>query len=106
LTPSQTRRKPKSHARRAKRDRYDRDSYRRAITYAIQRVNRDRQQAGLPEIAKWCPLQLRHIRATEIRGAYGLEASQIWLGHKHADITQLYAEADFELGLQIAREVG
>jgi integrase len=106
LTPSQRQRKPKRNPQRAKRDHYDRHSYARAITYAISRVNHARQQAGLPPIEHWCPLQLRHSGASEIRKRYGLEGAQVVLGHKRADVTQVYAERQSELGLQIAREVG
>lgn len=106
LTPSQASRRPKQRPRRAKRDRYDRHSYVRAITYAIQRVNRERQELGLPAIPRWFPLQLRHSRATEIRRLYGLEGSQLVLGHKRADVTEVYAERNFEAAVRIAREVG
>ena len=57
-------------------------------------------------ILRWTPNQLRHNRATEIRNRYGLEAAQTILGHSHADVTQIYAERDFELARQIMRDVG
>jgi len=37
MTPSQARRKPKRRPKYAKRDHYDRDSYRRAVDYGIRR---------------------------------------------------------------------
>lgn len=106
MTPSQARRKRKLKPRRPKRESYDVDSYRRAITYGINRTNRQRRQDGQTEIPHWFPLQLRHSRATEIRRTFGLEASQVYLGHKRADVTQVYAERDLAVGVHVARQVG
>lgn len=112
MPPSQVARKPKRQPRRAKRTRYDRDSYRRAIAYAIKKANKEQQrdtaQAGgeYRPIPNWCPLQLRHSRATEIRKRYGIEAAQVALGHARADVTQVYAEKNLGQAIQIAREIG
>jgi integrase len=106
MTPSQSRRIAKKNPKRAKLERYDTDSYRRAIQYTIQRVNRERQKRGEVEIPKWCPLQLRHRSATDIRSKFGIEAAQVFLGHEHADVTQVYAERDLEAGIRIARDLG
>ncbi|MEW4565769.1 site-specific integrase [Bremerella sp. JC770] len=103
------RRKAKAKRRprkRKPRDRYDVDSYRRAITYAIDRLNKQRTSDNLALIPKWYPLQLRHSRATEIRKSYGIEAAQVSLGHRHADVTQIYAERNLELAIQIAKKTG
>lgn len=75
---------------------YDRHSYRRAIQRACVR-------AGVP---KWSPNQLRHSAATEVRKHYGLEAAQTVMGHRQADVTQIYAERDMERAKQIMGEVG
>lgn len=56
--------------KRPKREQYSTASYRRAITYGIQRAKRN----GI-EIPRWHPHQLRHTRATEIRKQFGLEAA-------------------------------
>ncbi len=95
-------RKPK----RPKRERYDVDSYRRAITYAISKLNRERANEGLEPIPKWFPLQLRHSRATEIRKVYGIEGAQVSLGHARADVTQVYAERNLDLAIKIAKKMG
>jgi hypothetical protein len=95
-------RKPK----RPKRERYDVDSYRRAITYAIDKLNRQRTKDGVEVIPKWYPLQLRHSRGTEIRKKFGIEAAQVSLGHAHADVTQVYAERNLTLAVDIARRTG
>ena len=87
--------------KRPTRDRYDTDSYRRAIDYAIAKAKR----AGV-SIAHWHPHQLRHTRATEVRRRYGVEAAQVALCHARADVTEIYAERNFGLAAKIAKEMG
>jgi site-specific recombinase XerD len=70
--------------------------YRRAIRRACEK-------AGLPI---WHPNQLRHLRGTEIRKGFGLEASQAVLGHADLSVTQVYAEADLEMARRIMGDVG
>jgi integrase len=106
MTPSQARRRPKPRPKRQKRDRYDVHSYRRAVTYGIAKANKRRSLAGEPIIPGWSPLQLRHSRATEIRKLYGIEAAQLVLGHKRADVTQVYAERDEARALEIIKKFG
>jgi integrase len=76
--------------------RHSRDGYRRAITRACKRVG----------IEPWHPNQLRHSMGTEVRKKFGLEASQVILGHARADVTQIYAESDAERGREVAKAVG
>ena len=76
--------------------RYTRHSYRTAVQRACLRAG----------IAAWSPRQLRHTRATLIRQAYGLEAAKAVLGHADTKITEIYAERDLELAMQIMREIG
>lgn len=85
----------------SKRERFDTDSYRRAIKYAIRKAGRN----GV-DIPSWHPHQLRHTRATEIRTRYGVEGAQVALGHSRADVTQIYAERNFNLAARIAKESG
>ncbi len=54
----------------------------------------------------WCPLQLRHTHATEVRKRFGLEAAQVALGHSRADVTQVYAERDLEKARKVAQAIG
>lgn len=105
MTPSQAKRKPKAHPKRAKRERYDTSSYRKAISYAVRAANRKRKEEE-PEIPNWSPLQLRHSRATEIRRKFGLEAAQVTLGHTRADVTQVYAERDLTAAIRVAKDIG
>ena len=82
--------------KRAPGNRYDTDSYRRAIHRACKRA----------EVEKWSPNRLRHSAATEIRKKFGLEATQTVLGHAQADVTQIYAERDAELARDVMRKIG
>ena len=91
----------KGISKRPKRDHFDTDSYRRAIKYAIAKAERN----GVT-IPSWHPHQLRHTRATEIRRRYGVEGAQVALGHSRADVTQIYAERNFDLAARIAKETG
>ncbi|MDM4019526.1 hypothetical protein [Roseiconus lacunae] len=106
MTPSQRKRKPKQHPKRAKREYYDTDSYRRAIKYGIKKLNRRRENEGLDPISSWFPLQLRHSRATELNEIYGIEAAAVSLGHRHADVTKVYAERNLKLAIEVARKAG
>jgi integrase len=104
MTPSQRARRPKKAPGRTKRDRYDVASYRRAITYGIKKLNKNRPADQ--QIPPWFPLQLRHSRATEVRKQFGLEAAQVALGHAHANTTEIYAERNLEAAVRVARAMG
>jgi integrase len=105
MTPSQAARRPKTKPKRPKRERFDTDSYRGALDYGVKAANKQRTEDE-PKIPSWCPLQIRHTRATEVRRRYGLDGAQSALGHKNADITQVYAEKNLELAVRIAKETG
>jgi len=77
-------------------ERYSTDSYRRSIHRACDKAGVDR----------WSPNRLRHSAATEIRKRFGLEAAQVTLGHASADITQVYAERDNTLAIEVAAKIG
>jgi len=77
-------------------ERYSTDSYRRAI-------HRGCDKAG---IQRWSPNRLRHTAATEVRRKFGLEAAQVILGHSQANVTQVYAERDLALGVDVAKRIG
>jgi integrase len=61
------------------------------------------KSAGVPRFG---PNRIRHLVASEVRHAFGLEAAQVVLGHAKADITQVYARRDNELAGRVASEVG
>lgn len=54
----------------------------------------------------WHPNQLRHAHATAVRRQCGLEGAQVALGHERADVTQVYAERNSSLAIEIAAEIG
>jgi integrase len=107
-------------------ERYTTGSYRRAIhrgcerAFAMPKELRRRsmretaeQKALRQKLARewrdkhtWHPNQLRHSAATEIRKRFGLEASQVVLGHSMADVTQVYAERDMEKAASVMAQVG
>ena len=55
---------------------------------------------------RWSPNQLRHLRATELRKTFGIEAARVVLGHRSAAVTEIYAEQDLEKAAKIMGEVG
>jgi integrase len=55
---------------------------------------------------RWHPNQLRHSAATECRKRFGLESTQVYVGHARADVTQIYAERDYALAQNVARQFG
>ncbi len=102
------RRRPKRHPG----NRYTADTYRRAVHRAVKAINRKRQngrQEGDPPVEllpRWSPNQLRHAAATAIRKQFGLEAAQVALGHATADVSQIYAERDLTLAVEVMRKIG
>lgn len=77
-------------------DRYTPNALRIAVWRACDR-------AGLP---RWSPNQLRHTKATEVRKKHGIEAAQAVLGHRKLETTQVYAEKNAALAMQVALESG
>ena len=112
LTPSQRARKPRKDRARPPRDCYDGASYRRAISRAVAAANKVREREAARSGKKpmlledWAPNRLRHARATEVRQKFGLEASQVILGHATADVTQIYAERNEALARDVALNFG
>ena len=54
----------------------------------------------------WTAMQLRHTAATEAREAFGLDAAQARLGHRSADITQVYASVSQKHAERVAVALG
>lgn len=133
MTPSQSARKPRG---RTIKDRYDRNTYNRAIARGCELAfgmaaelrypartaarlkdateaertkfkQRLEQQAAEWRLKHvWSPNQLRHSRATAIRERFGIEAAQTVLGHSDPKVTLVYAERDFATAERIMREIG
>lgn len=104
--------KPRTGKRRAPGKQYTTHSYGQAIARACDRAfpapegtegeALKRWQAD----NRWSPNQLRHTAATDIRRRFGLEASQVILGHASAATSEIYAERDIEKAVSIARAIG
>jgi hypothetical protein len=77
-------------------DRYGVGEYRCAITRALE-------YAGVPA---WSPKQLRQAAANEVRARFGLEASQVVLGHSTARTSEIYVEKILAAGFVMAQAIG
>lgn len=130
MTPSQAARKRKRSPKRGPNEQYTHDSYRRAIHRACDRAfpppealrqkKDESKRQWLERLTcqqaedllrwqsthRWSPNRLRHAAATEVRSKFGLEAAQIFLGHSKADSTQIYAQRDLRLAVQVASAIG
>ena len=71
-------------------------AYRRAIARLCERAG----------VEVWTPNQLRKAAATRVRERHGLDAAQVLLGHSHARVTEVYAQASLERVIDIARREG
>ncbi len=68
---------------------------------AIARTNR------LHGLKHWSPNRIRHSAATRFREESGsLDGVQALLGHKNADVTQVYAERNDKAAIALARKSG
>jgi integrase len=107
---------------RCLRDRYDKDTYRRAIARACEKADKKARKQRRELMAEkgieldpahdvrviphWHPHQLRHTAATRLRREYGLEASRCILGQTTLTAAQVYAEQDVQRARQIMAQVG
>lgn len=55
---------------------------------------------------RWHPHQIRHAAATRIRAAAGVEAAKVILGHSDLRVTEIYAERDYALALEVMDKMG
>lgn len=106
------RRKRKAAPKRAPRDRYDTQSYGRAITAATRQAwptppgLTAEAAREFRRVHDWNPNQLRHLWATKARELEGIEAASVGLGHASLNTTEVYAERDFAAARRFAREHG
>jgi integrase len=119
VQPSQVCRK-KKRTKKGPGEHYTPQSYHQSIRKAILALNTSEAcEACKPKkpaercaackasaLPHWHPHQLRHTHATEVRRRFGLEAAQVALGHSKADVTQVYAERDLTLAVQVAAQIG
>jgi hypothetical protein len=55
---------------------------------------------------QWHPNRLRHLHGTKVRKEFGLEAAGAALGHSKMSATEVYAERDAQLALNVAAKLG
>ena len=103
----------KAKPKRRAKDSYTKDSYARAIRRGVDKANKaildDAEEFQIENptlLAYWAPNRLRHSRGTEVRKQFGLEAAQVILGHAKADVTQVYAERDSALAVEVMKKIG
>ena len=82
--------------KRAPQERYNRTSYTRAIARATKSA----------QVKHWHPNQLRHTHATKVRKAFTLEHAGAALGHSKMSATEIYAERDAGLAVEVAARLG
>ncbi len=90
----------KKRTGRKLRERYCRDSYRRALEYGQKLANRHRDETQ--QIPHWFPYQLRHTIATEISHSLGEQQAQVWLGHSSLETTAIYTERNVQELVKVA----
>jgi integrase len=122
MTPSHRARKRVRRPRKAPGACYTAQSYTQAIGYACARAFPHPTLASVPrkrltdvqrrellawdQAHRWHANQVRHKAATEIRREFGLEASQVVLGHAELGVTQVYAERDMVKAREVMRQTG
>jgi integrase len=107
MTPSQRARKPVRRRQRPAGERYNKDSYRRAIARAVGLANKAREKAGVEErLPNWSPNQLRHLRAGEVKERFGIEEASAVLGHANIRTTEIYADRKLKIAAEVARQIG
>jgi integrase len=117
LRSREQRRKARSgkSGKRRPGERYDTESYYRAVAYGIEAANKARLAEAAEQgidadkvelVPHWHPHQLRHNAATTLRREHGIEVARIILGHRSAAITEVYAEVDHARAIDVMARVG
>jgi integrase len=88
---------------KVKHSRYDRNSYRRAIQYAISAYNKANPEK---QISSFTPHQSRHTLATEIKRKMGIESASAITGDTIKVVDGVYAERNLELAKEVAKKFG
>ncbi len=85
--------KRKTNPKRQPGNKFNKDSYRRAIQRAAEKAGTDH----------WFPYQLRHTAAAVVREALGVEAAQALLGHSRPSMTEHYAKVSLNKAIEAAK---
>jgi integrase len=70
---------------------YNKDSYRQAVEYAINKANKTLPESE--QIPYWTPYQIRHTAATAMELEVGFDEAQTLLDHERPDTTARYTHA-------------
>jgi integrase len=81
---------------------YNKDSYRNAVGYAIDKGNKTLPEAE--QIPYWTPYQIRHTAATAMDSEVGFEEAQTLLDHERPDTTARYTHARLQKLKELARK--
>jgi len=55
---------------------------------------------------RWSPNQFRHTMGTKTRERFGIEVVAASLGHARTDTSEIYAERNLQLAIQVAKDLG
>lgn len=72
---------------------YKPQGYRQAIQRAAKKA----------KVSRWFPYQMRHLAATAVRDALGVESAQSLLGHSRASMTEHYAKQSEAKAIEAAK---
>lgn len=122
MTPSQWARGKKACPKRTPGNRYTTSSYAHAISFACDQAfphplldtmsfarlspEQRKEVKQWRKEHRWSPNRLRHNAATYLRKQFGIEAARVVLGHKSAEVTEIYAERDLSHAADIMKRVG
>ncbi len=96
--------------------RYRTDAYGRTVRRGWEKAeararkeaeaNGDEVPEGKTLIERWHPHQLRHTAATCLVEEFGWDVARIILGHRHVNVTRLYAEDELKKAVEAIKKVG
>lgn len=94
-------------------DQYTNDSYRRAVTRGCELAYPAPKNVDVPAKSawrqkhNWSPNQLRHSLATEVRQSeQSLESVAAVLGHANISTSEIYAERNMQMAVEIMKRIG
>jgi integrase len=95
-------------------EKYDANSYRHAVHYAIKAINRkiDKENKEksdgdkIPKVPTFNPHQIRHTVATQVWNEYGPEACRALLGHAHLRMSREYADIELARAVDVVKKNG
>ena len=111
VQPSQADRKKKS-PKKGPGDRYSVRSYSQAVAKGCMKADAaaheedDTLAAETVIVPQFHPHQIRHTTANRLRREFGLDTARVVLGHKSAQITEVYAALDNSKAAEVMAKLG